>query len=289
MKNKIIEITLILGGIILIAYPVISMCVASYNQTIAISNYQENVSSLSKEEKEEELKNAREYNDELNQSTAIDISMAVDEESEHVSYFNILNVGDVMAYISIPKINVYLPIYHGLSENVLQSGVGHLETTALPVGGKGTHCVLAGHTGLVRTKIFDDINKLEIGDKFYLNVLDEKLVYEVDKIDVVLPDNTEAIVVDELEDYVTLITCTPYMVNTHRLLVRGSRTEENEAEEGEVEEANIEIIKSSRKKYILIVVISFIIVTIILIKYIFNEKKNSHRKRRKGSHYDIKE
>lgn len=279
MKKKIIEISFILMGIILIAYPVISVCIASFNQTIAISNYQEVVNSLSQDEKENELQKAREYNSGMEGIVSVDISMSSSQD-DSVSYLNVLNIGEAMAYISIPKINVYLPIYHGLSENVLQSGVGHLETTSLPVGGLGTHSVLAGHTGLVRTKIFDDINKLEEKDKFYIDVLGETLAYEVDKIDVVLPEDTDCITVEPDKDYITLITCTPYMINSHRLLVRGSRIELEDIENKEKNElkTNIERISSKRKTNIVISIISFIIITIAFMIYIFKGKKKETKK-----------
>lgn len=279
MKKKLIEISFILIGIVLIAYPIISACMASLNQTVAISNYQDVINNLSQEEKENELQKAREYNSEMEGIISVDISMTSNQE-ESVSYLNVLNIGEAMAYISIPKINVYLPIYHGLSEEVLQSGVGHLETTSFPVGGVGTHAVLAGHTGLVRTKIFDDINKLEEKDKFYIDVLGETLAYEVDKIDVVLPEDTDCIVTDSNEDYVTLITCTPYMINTHRLLVRGSRIElEEEEKQEKIQKSNIEYISSKRKINIIISIVSFIIITIVLMMYIF---KGGKKKTKKG-------
>lgn len=272
MKKKIIEVLLILMGIILIGYPIISTFIASYTQTIAISNYQETIDNLSEAEKENELQKARDYNSEMEEVVSVDLSMnGSEDENEYVSYMNVLNIGDAMAYISIPKINVYLPIYHGLSENVLQSGVGHLETTSLPVGGLGTHAVLAGHTGLVRTKIFDDINKLEEKDKFYIYVLGETLAYEVDQIDVVLPDETDVIVVEQDKDYVTLITCTPYMINTHRLLVRGSRIELDETQE----ENKLEIkeITLKRKNNIIFVIVIFIFVVIIFMIFIFKKRR----------------
>lgn len=274
MKKKIIEMSFILVGIILIAYPIISACLSALNQTVAISNYQDVINNLSDEEKEKELQRARDYNSEMEGIVSVDISMSSNED-EAVSYLNVLNIGEAMAYISIPKIDVYLPIYHGLSEKVLQSGVGHLETTSLPVGGKGTHAVLAGHTGLVRTKIFDDINKLEEKDKFYIDVLGETLAYEVDKIDVVLPDDTDTIVVEQDKDYVTLITCTPYMVNTHRLLVRGSRIdlEEIEITEKDELETNIQSISSKRKMNIFISIIIFVFIIIIFIIYSLKGKK----------------
>ena len=235
-KKKIIEILLVILGISLITYPIISNYVSSYNQTIAITNYEDKIDKMTKEEKEKELEKARQYNEELEKITIVDLSLNNNEEANKVentttekqgnaSYLNVLNIGEVMAYISIPKIDIYLPIYHGFSEAVLQSGIGHSERTSLPVGGAGTHCVLAGHTGLARIKVFDDIDKLEIGDKFYIYVLGEVLAYEVDKIDIVEPNNTDMIKIEDNKDYVTLVTCTPHVLNTHRLLVRGSRVE----------------------------------------------------------------
>lgn len=280
MKKKILEISFIIVGIVLIAYPLISACLSAFNQTIAISNYQDTIDKLSDEEKEKELQKARNYNSEMEGIVSVDLSMSSSEE-DGVSYLNVLDIGEAMAYISIPKIDVYLPIYHGLSENVLQSGVGHLETTSFPVGGNGTHAVLAGHTGLVRTKIFDDIDKLEINDKFYIDVLGETLAYQVDKIDVVLPDDTDTIVVEQDKDYITLITCTPYMINTHRLLVRGSRIELNEIEEVEINEleTNIQNISSKRKTNIYIT-IAVIIFAVFLIFFIMKYKRggNKHEK-----------
>ncbi len=276
MKKKIVEISFILMGIILIAYPIISVCLSAFNQTVAISNYQDAVESLSKEDREKEIQRAMDYNSEMEGIVSVDISMVSSEEDEeYASYLNVLNIGEAMAYISIPKIDVYLPIYHGISENVLQSGVGHLETTSFPVGGKGTHAVLAGHTGLVRTKIFDDINKLEEKDRFYIDVLGETLAYEVDKIDVVLPEDTDTIAVEPNKDYVTLVTCTPYMINTHRLLVRGSRIDLEEIKEGEKDEINnIQNIGIKRKNNIFISIVVFILIIIILIIYIFKGKKH---------------
>lgn len=279
MKKKIIEIAFILIGIILIAYPIISACLSAFNQTVAISNYQEVINNLSDEEKENELQKARDYNSEMEGIVSVDISMSSNED-ETVSYLNVLNIGEAMAYISIPKIDVYLPIYHGLSEDVLQSGVGHLDTTSFPVGGEGTHAVLAGHTGLVRTKIFDDINKLKEKDKFYIDVLGETLAYEVDKIDVVLPDDTDTIVVEQDKDYVTLITCTPYMINTHRLLVRGSRVDLDETEgiEDIGPETNINNISSKRKNNIFISIAIFIFIIVVFLIYSFKGKNKNARK-----------
>ncbi len=269
MKKKSINILFIFIGIVLFMYPIISNLIGKYTQTVVISKYKEQTDNLTNEKKQEEIEKAKEYNDKLINNGEITYN----------SYLNVLNIGEIIAYIDIPKINVYLPIYHGVSENVLQSGIGHMEKTSLPVGGKGTHCVLTGHTGLVRTKMFDDIKKLKLGDKFFIHVLDEVLAYKVDNIKVVLPDEVDSLKIDENEDYITLVTCTPYMINTHRLLVRGTRTE--------LEATDEEIINDSIPKekqqvqlwkivvFIVIVLFIFIILLLLLIK-----RKEKH----KGKH-----
>ena len=269
MKKKSINILFIFIGIVLFMYPIISNLIGKYTQTVDISKYKEQTDNLTNEKKQEEIEKAKEYNDKLINNGEITYN----------SYLNVLNIGEIIAYIDIPKINVYLPIYHGVSENVLQSGIGHMEKTSLPVGGKGTHCVLTGHTGLVRTKMFDDIKKLKLGDKFFIHVLDEVLAYKVDNIKVVLPDEVDSLKIDENEDYITLVTCTPYMINTHRLLVRGTRTE--------LEATDEEIINDSIPKekqqvqlwkivvFIVIVLFIFIILLLLLIK-----RKEKH----KGKH-----
>ena len=227
MKKKlIIETLLVVVGFALIAYPIFSNYINLYNQSSVISNYQDQIDSLNNNEIDEKIKRAQKYNKELEKDSIVDLSLKENEKEKEVeNYLNILSVGGIIGNISIPKIDVYLPIYHGVSDEVLRKGVGHIENTSFPVGGKGTHSVLAGHTGLRRMKVFDDINKLDIGDKFYIDVLGENLVYEVDNIKVVDPDDTSAIKVENDKDYVTLVTCTPRILNTHRLLVRGIRVE----------------------------------------------------------------
>ena len=146
-------------------------------------------------------------------------------------YNNLLKIDDtgMMGYIDIPKLDIVLPVYHGISEKVLQSGVGHLPNTSLPVGGESSHAVLSGHRGLANAKIFTDLNKMEVGDVFYIKVLHHTFAYQVDQILTVLPSETDALQIEKGKDYVTLVTCTPYAVNTHRLLVRGTRIPYEEA------------------------------------------------------------
>lgn len=157
---------------------------------------------------------AQQYNEALYQGEAVSVA----------GYGDLLAVTDAIGYLEIPKLNVYLPIYHGLEEETLQKGIGHIPETSLPVGGASTHCVLSGHSGLPAARLLTGLDEMKEGDRFYLHVLDQTLAYEVNQVTVVLPEETEQIRIAEGKDYVTLQTCTPYGVNTHRLLVRGERT-----------------------------------------------------------------
>lgn len=219
------------AGFLLLTYPTISDQWNTYRQNQLISSYEETVSTMEPEDFSEEWEKARAFNDTLAENNIYgDVFAGEDEDLEDTEYWSVLNAaGDgVMGYISIPKINVKLSIYHGTSDDILQTGVGHLDGTKLPIGGESTHCVLAAHRGLPSARLFTDIDQLEKGDRFYIHVLDEVLAYEVDQIyDMVDKDDMEtlesAMSIVDGEDHVTLFTCTPYGVNTHRLLVRGVR------------------------------------------------------------------
>lgn len=219
------------AGFLLLTYPTISDQWNTYRQSRLISSYEETVSTMEPEDFSEEWEKARAFNDTLTENNIYgDVFAGEDEDLEDTEYWSVLNAaGDgVMGYISIPKINVKLSIYHGTSDDILQTGVGHLDGTKLPIGGESTHCVLAAHRGLPSARLFTDIDQLEKGDRFYIHVLDEVLAYEVDQIyDMVDKDDMEtlesAMSIVDGEDHVTLFTCTPYGVNTHRLLVRGVR------------------------------------------------------------------
>ena len=250
MKRKlsIILMSLIfLSGLGIMLYPVISNAYMEYKQKSVITNYEETVKEMPKDTINEELERASDYN-KLLIGTAI-VTDPFDPEAqkkleESSDYFNILNLDEkgLMGNIVIPKINVNLPIYHGTSEEVLQKGVGHLKNTSLPVGGESTHAVLSGHTGLSSAKLFTDLDKLEEGNIFYIKTLGETFAYEVDQIKVVEPHETSDLLIESDKDYVTLVTCTPYSVNTHRLLVRGTRvpyTEEVEEEIKKEEKENV--------------------------------------------------
>lgn len=218
-----IIVIIIIVGLGLILYPTLSDILKSIAYHNAIVEYNATVSAMDDSTYEELLASAKEYNAKLlEQGGSIRVTLSDAEIAEYESQLNIDNSG-IMGYIVIQRINVSLPIYHGTSEAVLQSGIGHLEGTSLPVGGEGTHSVLSGHRGLPSAMLFTNIDQLVIGDTFTVRVLREVLTYEVDDIQVVLPHQLNAIRIEEGKDYCTLLTCTPYGVNSHRLLVRGHR------------------------------------------------------------------
>ena len=237
-KNKkkrrifdIIRIVVLLVALSVLLYPTISNYLYEKNSSKVISSYDENVVKLSEKERKAMLKAAQEYNKRLSGNTEILDPFSPVEKEENTEYESLLNVNGagMMGYIKIPKINVELPIYHGTTEAVLQAGVGHFEGTSLPVGGESTHTVLTGHRGLPSKMLFTDLDELEIGDIFYLDIVGEKFAYQVDQILTVLPEDTKALSIEEGKDYATLVTCTPYAVNTHRLLIRGHRIPYKEA------------------------------------------------------------
>lgn len=226
MKKKITTILLILifvAGLAILAYPTVSDYWNSFHSSRAIMSYADAVSGLSEEEYERLFNEARAYNRRiLDRSNPF-----LPSEEELAEYNQLLNTGGdgIMGYIEIPMINVTIPIYHGTSEGVLQVAVGHLDWTSLPVGGESTHAVLSGHRGLPSAELFTRLDRLVVGDEFMINVLNEVLTYEVDQILIVLPEDVSALQISEGKDYCTLVTCTPYGINTHRILVRGHRVE----------------------------------------------------------------
>lgn len=210
-------------GLSLLLYPSVSDYWNSFHQTRAIANYAEQVANLDNDAYDQLWEEAKAYNQSLlGRDNAYLLS-----ETQKAEYEHLLDVSGqgIMGYIEIPSIDCSLPIYHGTEESVLQIAVGHLEWTSLPVGGISTHCVLSGHRGLPSAKLFTNLDKLIVGDTFLLRVLDEVLTYEVDQILIVEPQETAALHIAEGQDYCTLVTCTPYGINTHRLLVRGHRIE----------------------------------------------------------------
>lgn len=216
-------ILVFLTGLSLLLYPSISDYWNSFHQSRAIASYAEAVARLDDEPYEQYWKAAQDYNAALPGNK----NRYLPTEEEKKQYENLLNVSGngIMGYIEIPAIGVSLPIYHGVEDTVLQIAIGHIEGSSLPVGGAGTHCVLSGHRGLPSAKLFTDLDQLSAGDTFLLRVLDEVLTYEVDQIHIVEPQEISLLEIEDGEDLCTLVTCTPYGVNSHRLLVRGHRVE----------------------------------------------------------------
>lgn len=216
-------VALLLAGLSLLLYPSFSNYWNSLHQTRAIAGYAENVAALDEDQYASYWRAAQAYNDTLLERVT-GFALTDAQQEEYDSLLDISGLG-IMGYIEIPEINCSLPIYHGTAESVLQIAVGHLEWSSLPVGGESTHSVLSGHRGLPSAKLFTHLDQLREGDIFMLRVLDEVLTYEVDQILIVEPQETSALTVVPGEDLCTLVTCTPYGINTHRLLVRGHRIE----------------------------------------------------------------
>ncbi|MGT2757744.1 class C sortase [Streptococcus ovuberis] len=209
-------------GLSLLLYPTISDYWNSLHQSKAVAGYVDQVNQLSENDTSKILEEAQRYNAFLSQNTIPDLNVIEEELSHYNQLLNITDIG-IMAYVEIPKLKTNLPIYHGVDESVLQVAIGHIPGTSLPVGGQGTHAVISGHRGLPSAKLFSDLDQMVEGDQFLIQVLDETLTYEVDQILTVTPDDVSALKINPERDYVTLVTCTPYGVNSHRLLVRGHR------------------------------------------------------------------
>ena len=229
-KNRITAILLVavlLAGLSLLLYPLVSNYWNSIHQSQAIAAYMDDVSELDDSTYDALWEEAQGYNASLLENE----NRFFPDEEERQQYEQLLSISDdgIIGYIEIPSIDVTLPIYHGTSEEILQVAIGHIEGSSLPVGGLSTHCVISGHRGLPSSRLFTDIDRLSEGDIFTLLVLDEALTYEVDQIRIVEPDDISLLEIKEGEDLCTLVTCTPYGVNSHRLLVRGHRVENQEA------------------------------------------------------------
>lgn len=233
--KDIIRLLVLLVAFAVLLYPTYSRYLNEKNGSKVVSEYDEKSVKLSHAEKEQMLADARAYNQEMLGNIDLIDPFSQTEPEVDERYESLLNVegSGMMGYVKIPKINVELPIYHGTSESVLQAGVGHFQGTSLPVGGDSTHTVLTGHRGLPDKTLFTNMDKMEVGDIFYIKVLDATLAYEVDQILTVLPEDTEALSIVPGQDYATLVTCTPFAINTHRLLVRGHRIPYEEANKKE--------------------------------------------------------
>lgn len=270
MKNKIKIIICVLifaAGLSVLLYPAVSNYFHQRNQVGVIDEYRRQVEKMSQEEIDALMSDAREYNA-LLAERAINGSTLI--ASSDLEYENLLNISDdVMAYITIPVCDIRLPIRHGCGEDVLQKSAGHIPESSLPIGGENTHAVITAHRGLPSAKLFTNIDSLKEGDLFFIHGVDETLAYKVDQIKVVLPDDISYLQITPGKDYVTLVTCTPYGINTHRLIVRGERTEYIQ----EVEEEQVADAKKKYNKTVILYVIGIIAAILVMLIVYFIRKR----------------
>ena len=279
MKNKLFYIALVfifVAGLSLMLYPTVSNAYNAWLQSKAIAEYSQQVDVLAQENAQRMLEEAQGYNRALLERDD-PFSLPEEMESAYPQMLNMTNQG-IMAYVQIPSIDVNLPIAHGTEEETLRDKIGHLQWSSLPVGGENTHCVISGHRGLPSSELFTNIDHLELGDKFYIHILGQSLEYQVCNISVVEPDDQRLLRVEEGQDLVTLVTCTPYGINSHRLLVRGIRTgTESGAQSGEI------YVKNEVTGIDLIVLVAVILVVIAIIAFAIVLLKS---KKRKGGRQD---
>ena len=262
----LILITLIALGFLL--YPSFSNYINNKFAVSTISDYTEKINNVKDEEVDDLIKNINKYNYDLFNGTA---------ENQLPEYLNI-HEGDVLGYIEIPSINIKLPIYYGTSVDILKKGVGVLDGTSLPVGGENTHSVLSAHTGLANQRLFTDIDKLKDGDVFYLHILKKDLAYKVNQIKVVHPDEIDELKISDEKDYVTLLTCYPYGINTERLLVRGERTDLSPSNVEQVQK-EISTFNHSNENLILIVIILISVLIMIFLLFLIMKFKGKNKSR----------
>ena len=267
--TTVILLLILLMGLSLLLYPTVSDYWNSFHQSRAIASYAEAVADLDDGMYEKMWQEAVEYNEKLKEKDNRWV-LTEEEQEEYESILNVSGTG-IMGYIEIPEIKVSLPIYHGVDEGILQIAIGHITGTSLPVGGEGTHCVVSGHRGLPSAKLFTDLDKLVEGDIFIMRVLDETLTYEVDQILIVEPEDTSALEMEEGKDLCTLVTCTPYGVNSHRMLVRGHRIENLEDSSSIRVTADAQLIDSKLVAPAIAAPIVLVMLLVVLIR---------HRKRR---------
>lgn len=286
MRRVIIIIVIVLiflGGIFLTAYPYLYNAYTEKHHSEVMDNYSRTVETISQEELDSIRQQVAEYNDSLlSESSVLTDPFDPEAYKNHDSdtYARMLNInGDgIIALLSVPKINVNLPVYHGTDEEIISRALGHLEGTSMPIGGPSTHSVITGHTGLSNQRLFTDLTELQTGDVFYIDVLNETLAYEIDRIDIVEPDDTSLLSVYKGEDYVTLLTCYPYGINSHRLMVRGTRIPYDEAVEQEkLMEENTVSTSQWDREYIRAIAVCLAGYSVLLVIFIIVRKKRSKK------------
>lgn len=284
----IIIVLLFLGGAGLVLYPVVSSWYMGRHQGQVIADYDAEAAKLSQAQMEEELEKARRYNESLLGNVVLtDPFNAEGLEEQNTEYEDLLNIGGdgVMGSVEIPGQDIYLPIYHGTDSVSLEKGAGHLQNSSLPVGGKGIHAVISGHTALPTAELFTDLDQVEKGDVFYIHILKETLAYRVYDIETVLPEQVESLGIVQGRDLVTLVTCTPYGINSHRLLIHAERT----VYDGEQGDQAAAMQKSlwqwllSQKTFLLSAGLILIVLLYGIIRFIRRIRKNSRRKKEEAN------
>ena len=282
MRKKIISVVVVIAGLILLCYPWISEWTYEHSVDSTVNVYENHVEEIDNEELQQILEEAREYNKNLEAAKAelTDPFIPNEDETENSQYESILSLDDagMMCIIDIPKIDVYLPVYHGASTEVLKMGAGHLEGSSFPVGGESTHAVISAHTGMSTAKMFTDLTDMEEGDLFFIHILNETLAYRVCDIQVILPDETDSLTIRTGRDLVSLVTCTPYGQNTHRLVVTGERTEYTEEIEEEAAQQTTDDTSQWMDEYRKAVILGILITVIIFVTVSIVKKVKQRRK-----------
>lgn len=261
MKRIILAICLLLAGAGILGYPMVSKYLSDKNSSYVMDNYEKEVAKIDQATLDKEWEKAVAFNESLAGNPVRDPFIEGSGYAIQTNYYDLLNIDDMMGKLEIPKIRVKMPIFHGTKSSTLRKGIGHLEGSSLPVGGANTHAVLTGHTGVTAGKMLTDLTEMKKGDLFFITVLNRTLAYKVDHIQVVLPEQTEALKMIPGEDHVTLLTCTPYGVNSHRLLVRGVRTAYIPEEKEKIKPINS---SSETRKVIIAAAITGIIMLILI-------------------------
>ncbi|MBR2187809.1 MAG: class C sortase [Eubacterium sp.] len=272
--RSFIAILIISGGVILFNYPTIATFVNNLFAYREISEYTEAANSLDQAALDEELALAHAYNEALPMSFPADPFSSTNIRNftgTDFESFDLVQNGAMIGYLEIPEINLYQPVYYGTSNEVLDKGLGLVENTSLPVGGTGTHAVISGHTGMATRKLFTNLDEMKNGDLFFIHVLNQHFAYQVDQIEVVLPEQTEDLAIEKGQDYVTLVTCTPFGINDHRLLVRGSRVDYDFSEK-EKEPALLQAYPAYRK-WLLILGAGLAVIILFIIKVVRDLRK----------------
>ncbi|MCD8221353.1 MAG: class C sortase [Clostridiales bacterium] len=287
--STVIIVLLFVLGCCILLYPIVSDYWNFNHQSRAAAIYEEVIGEIEEKDYDAMLEAAQAYNQSL--LTKGSRFMPTEEEDSYYRSLLVMERTDVMAVLEIPAINVYLPVYHGTDDDALQSGIGHVEGSSLPIGGPGTHAVLSGHRGLPSSKLLSDLNLMQIGDRFMIHVLGQVLVYETDQIEVVLPSEMQSLAITKGEDYVTLLTCTPYGINTHRLLVRGhyveTLTEEDNKKSGGGSTISYQW-KPDRSEILALIPVPFLIGALVIVLKKPAKKKKKGRSRGSSRKKDYK-